>query len=482
MLYLWVVINVNDMVTKINMKKIIKLSVLLLLVNSVDATVPGREGQLAKVGVGDVVSSKKEGILKEDKNIAGDKKIPYDKVVLAEKGKGKVERSMTPSEKKRLAIGKAVMRGVKRVVEDGVLRCVVETWVLSALVGGALLGVKYWNGHLVDANYVDDEVPFDLVTESRDAGVVEVFNPKVVEISVDSGANVNYISVDDEIPFCWTTGSRGTRAVEVFVESDADYIDVDDEVPLYWAVGDGGSEVIEVPVKSGTSVNYLSIDNDVPFDLVAVNRGVKVVKVLERDLVLSKEELEDVFLTDDLDTFKRVAWKSMGMTKDEMLWMTCVHSSLKVALYLIEEGANVNSREEDGTLLHLAVLLQDSRVAELMRLECVSGGHRELCGALGKEDFSLIKLLIDAGADVSSKDKDGRMPLFYALGTRNIDLVKLLVNAGSDITSKGSDGRTVIERGLWLSTWSKITAEEKESVLKAVDYLKSVVEERESLV
>ncbi len=376
------------------MKKIIKLGVLFLLVSSVNATVPSKERQLTKVGINDVVSDGKGSIIK-------DKKILYDKVVLAKKGRGKVggSRSMTPAEKKRLAIGEAVIGGAKRVVGDGVLRCLVETWVLSALVGGALLGVKYWSGYFVDANYVDDEMLFDLVVENQE--------PEVMKVLVDSEANVD----------------------------------------------------------------YLSVDNDVPFD-----------KVLERDLVLSEEELEGVFFSDDLNTFKRVAWENMGVIEHEVLAGACVYNSLKIASYLIEKGANVDSRDENNSLFHIAVGMRNPQIVEQAKLEsCVSGRHRGLlCDALGKGDFSFIKLLIDAGADVNVKDGYGRTPLFYALG--DISLVKLLIEAGADIDSRSKRGRTAIEYGLRLSTLDHFSFEEKENILKVVDYLRSVVEERGGII
>jgi ankyrin repeat protein len=56
----------------------------------------------------------------------------------------------------------------------------------------------------------------------------------------------------------------------------------------------------------------------------------------------------------------------------------------------------------------------------------------------------IVKLLIEAGAELEYKDSDGRTPLSHAAGIENAPLatVKLLVEAGAELETKDNHGRT----------------------------------------
>ncbi|HEV2601145.1 MAG TPA: ankyrin repeat domain-containing protein [Candidatus Babeliales bacterium] len=53
-----------------------------------------------------------------------------------------------------------------------------------------------------------------------------------------------------------------------------------------------------------------------------------------------------------------------------------------------------------------------------------------------------VQKLLDRGAYINVKDKDGETPLMIAVRFRNVGLVKFLVNAGADIAIKDRYGRT----------------------------------------
>lgn len=53
-----------------------------------------------------------------------------------------------------------------------------------------------------------------------------------------------------------------------------------------------------------------------------------------------------------------------------------------------------------------------------------------------------MRLLVEKGAVVDSKDKHGQTPLSLAAGNGHEAVVKLLVKKGVDMESKGTEGRT----------------------------------------
>jgi ankyrin repeat protein len=62
----------------------------------------------------------------------------------------------------------------------------------------------------------------------------------------------------------------------------------------------------------------------------------------------------------------------------------------------------------------------------------------------------VVKVLINSGADIESKDNDGRTPLAWASLAGNLAIVELLLGAGVDTQAKGNDGRTPLSRAAFL--------------------------------
>jgi ankyrin repeat protein len=55
------------------------------------------------------------------------------------------------------------------------------------------------------------------------------------------------------------------------------------------------------------------------------------------------------------------------------------------------------------------------------------------------DNIELVKLLLEYGADVNSKDDDGYTPLSIACKYKNTELVKLLIEHGADIDMVDTD-------------------------------------------
>ena len=105
------------------------------------------------------------------------------------------------------------------------------------------------------------------------------------------------------------------------------------------------------------------------------------------------------------------------MTQDELnqkLFEAVENENITEIKSLLNQGANVNVREKDGqTPLHYAAYLNNINIA---------------------------KLLIDSGADVNVQDEDGWAPLRWAVRAENFDLVKLLIENGADVNVQDKDG------------------------------------------
>ena len=94
-------------------------------------------------------------------------------------------------------------------------------------------------------------------------------------------------------------------------------------------------------------------------------------------------------------------------------------AKVKVVKALIEAGADVNARADNGwTPLHACA----SRERSIVKVD------------------EVVKLLIAAGADVNARADDGLTPLHCAAMHVNVDVVKVLIEAGADVNACSDSG------------------------------------------
>jgi len=120
---------------------------------------------------------------------------------------------------------------------------------------------------------------------------------------------------------------------------------------------------------------------------------------------------------------------------------------------LIKHGANVTAANETGrTPLIKAAWWGD---VEYIQLLLDAGADLERTSNVGKtalhESISsstntpMIRTLISKGANVNTTDKWGKTPLMDAVNQGQLDVVKLLVEADADIEMKSNEGQTALD-------------------------------------
>jgi ankyrin repeat protein len=73
----------------------------------------------------------------------------------------------------------------------------------------------------------------------------------------------------------------------------------------------------------------------------------------------------------------------------------------------------------------------DIRVNHINKMGWTALLEAIILGDGGKRHTEVVRLLVDAGADVNLADKDGTTPLAHAKSKSFTDIIKILENAGA---------------------------------------------------
>lgn len=148
---------------------------------------------------------------------------------------------------------------------------------------------------------------------------------------------------------------------------------------------------------------------------------------------------------------------SAGGSSWTPLQWACKNHLTKIAIALVESGANITKRtHSEKSLLHLSCAN-----AELSQYLLSKGVSRDAVNMKARtalhyacysyNNIETVKLLIENGLDVNAVDARECTALHYAACIDDVEVLKLLIENGATVDSKTIDGETALH--LVLSGW-----------------------------
>ena len=160
------------------------------------------------------------------------------------------------------------------------------------------------------------------------------------------------------------------------------------------------------------------------------------------------DELLHAVFKDDIATLQDLLDKGVDVNKKcyhrdaTALWAASVGSNPEVIKVLLENGANVNTKNTDG-VTSLYVAAQNGHLENVrlllaskadVNVKCKTNGSTALWIAANNGQFNIVKLLLENKADVNAKaSKDGKnyTPLGIAKEAGRTHIVKVLKEYGA---------------------------------------------------
>ena len=269
----------------------------------------------------------------------------------------------------------------------------------------------------IEAGYAQD-VDAELI-EAAKTGQVE----KVRRL-IGAGADVN--AMDEEgrpvLGIAALHGQTGTVKALLDAGADAKAETPKGNTPLMGAAANGRTDIVEILIDAGANVNARNKEGKTPLRW-AVGR-IEAMKVLLREGAEVEAEPPD------------------GSTA---LFSAAGIGQADAVKLLIDAGANVNARNKNRhTALMKAAYRGNTDHAERMLRQRMTFS---LSWPASTRHADAVRLLIDAGADVNAKTKDGHTALMWAASQGQTAAVRLLLDAGAGLDHKLVwDGRTALLR------------------------------------
>jgi serine/threonine-protein phosphatase 6 regulatory ankyrin repeat subunit B len=291
---------------------------------------------------------------------------------------------------------------------------------------------------------------------------------EVAEILLDAGADAKAVDALSRDAMYYAIQYGHTDIVKVLLEKGvpAEYwIGGGHETPLRVAVNNWQIEIARLLLEKGAKINVGQRPEDTPLGLAIRSSQPDFVRLFkEFGAQNTKEQLKDYiaqairesgsnFTETQKEMIDLLSGGDLSLEPDDLnkLFLAAVHGKqLESVTLFLEKGADVNYQEKEGSdrALHSAGHGQDRT---LVRFLLNHGADPNATGFLGQTPIYsandvIAEMLIEAGARLDVRDNDGNTPLHEIARSTDLKTMKFFLDQGQDPNAKNNWGDTPLHR------------------------------------
>ena len=270
-------------------------------------------------------------------------------------------------------------------------------------------------------------------------------------------------SEEDDCPAMW----EDPAVCRVLIDAGADLHTKNEKQrsPLHYACGSGTLDVVKMLVRAGAGVRATNDKGWACLHIATIHGHTDTVRYLVG--------LPDVDVNHRVTEYHETALhRSSHPTRADIvqvlidagaeveirnkygyspLHYACLSGATDVVKMLVRAGAGVRAQTDAGeTCLAYALISRHiATIRYLVGLPDVDVNHlsahnHTVLHFAVLDHASRVQVLIDAGADIDTKNNSGWSPLHYACEQGVLDVVKMLVEAGAGVRSQTDAGQTCL--------------------------------------
>ncbi len=270
---------------------------------------------------------------------------------------------------------------------------------------------------------------------------------EIAKYLIQSGADINCLQEDLHHYFDYAMRRCNVGTLSLLIKSGLKSRLLDLDYELHNAAKYGYAEIVKLLIESGANIDKakaytqesLGETTSLPLSILARSRF-----DLERGMLLLK-----------IYDAKYGASSKRASTKEQIdisLLHAAAFGDVATVSQLIQKGASINACDDDNrTPIMISAIFGHANIVKMLIdanadiNEVDAKGGTALSYAV-QSDVNIAALLIDAGATINIVDAEGYTPLMLAISdlSDNLDIINTLVKAGADVNIMRKGGTTAL--------------------------------------
>jgi len=197
-------------------------------------------------------------------------------------------------------------------------------------------------------------------------------------------------------------------------------------------------EILNILSQRGIQIDYSTNPKEALEWLLSKNGNINVKdnngkSLLDFAIRNKNKEIVKILLQKGLDI------NSKDNNGNTALFSAILEGNEEITKFLIQNGADVNSKNNSGQTLLPLLIERWSRNKDKDKHPPII---KLIDVTLTNKIKEIVKILLQKGLDINSKDNNGNTALFSAILEGNEEITKFLIQNGADVNSKNNSGQT----------------------------------------